>query len=75
MQKRTLAPLWERSGKAALKRTRHTPSVLPKLWPRLTTEPTYKISIAEKARAAMEQGFRDTGINTEYTAPHLKTEI
>ncbi|WP_217234545.1 hypothetical protein [Streptomyces sp. AC555_RSS877] len=32
-------------------------------------------SIDEKARAATQQGFRDAGINTEYMAPHLKTEI
>ncbi|MED7828199.1 hypothetical protein, partial [Streptomyces chiangmaiensis] len=33
------------------------------------------MSIDEKARAAAQQGFRDAGTNTEYMAPHLKTEI
>ncbi|MCF4140620.1 hypothetical protein L1856_32910 [Streptomyces sp. Tue 6430] len=32
-------------------------------------------SIDEKARAATQQGFRDAGTNTEYMAPHLKTDI
>ncbi|WP_367320473.1 hypothetical protein [Streptomyces sp. HUAS ZL42] len=33
------------------------------------------LSIDEKARAAAQQGFRDAGTNTEYMAPHLKTDI
>ena len=33
------------------------------------------MSIDEKARAATQQGFRDAGTNTEYMAPHLKTDI
>ncbi|MDX3714326.1 hypothetical protein [Streptomyces europaeiscabiei] len=33
------------------------------------------ISVDEKARTAAQQGFRDAGTNTEYMAPHLKTDI
>ncbi|MFE9768572.1 hypothetical protein ACFYPC_29350 [Streptomyces sp. NPDC005808] len=33
------------------------------------------LSIDEKARAAAQQGFRDAGTNTEYMAPHLKTDV
>ncbi|MEU0119554.1 hypothetical protein ABZ137_39250 [Streptomyces bobili] len=32
-------------------------------------------SIDEKARVATQRGFRDAGTNTEYMAPHLKTDI
>ncbi|MFE7645091.1 DUF6571 family protein [Streptomyces phaeoluteigriseus] len=32
-------------------------------------------SIDEKARVATQKGFRDAGTNTEYMAPHLKTDI
>ncbi|WP_425247989.1 hypothetical protein [Streptomyces sp. NEAU-NA10] len=32
-------------------------------------------SIDERARAAAQDGFRDAGTNTEYMAPHLKTDI
>ncbi|MGW2386687.1 hypothetical protein [Streptomyces sp. NPDC001658] len=33
------------------------------------------MGIDEKARAAAQEGFRDAGVNAEYMAPHLKTDI
>ncbi|MFF0033176.1 hypothetical protein ACFYS7_34315 [Streptomyces avermitilis] len=33
------------------------------------------LSIDEKARAGAQQGFRDAGTNTEFMAPHLKTDV